>query len=334
MTINFPRAAAMPPIRALPYPRSRTLASRAFSFAAMSCSLKARAPVEMQGQLTRVYGRLTVITNPSGATVKITSSDKVVIEAGFADKEFNTGAEATSSAPLSLTPGTYTLTISKAGYETVVRSVKVAKNAPAVIDIELLGKFPDINSYEPAGANVSGSTIATSIPINLVLVLDKSGSMFDDGKLVSLKDFVTKLASRINSKSTVNVVVFSDSLFESGSIDPDDVNGFISQFDADGGTNINDALVKGMQLAAKPNSVLIFVTDGLPTVGETDENVILQNIRKIAPSNTGAFVIGLGYDVSVSFLQSVAQILNGDVYSITPDSGTDFDDILNVIVSR
>jgi WD40 repeat protein len=95
------------------------------------------APVAVQAALTRVYGQLTIITNPSGATVKITSSDDIVVSAGFNGKSFNSGAEASASEPLYLTPGSYTVTISKDGYETITKSVTIATNAPAVIDVEL-----------------------------------------------------------------------------------------------------------------------------------------------------------------------------------------------------
>lgn len=100
-------------------------------------TITASAPVAVQGSLTRVYGQLTVITNPPSAMVKITSSDDVVVTAGFSGKSFSSGAEATSGEPLNLTPGSYTVTITKDGYEAVTKSVTIAVGTSAVVDAEL-----------------------------------------------------------------------------------------------------------------------------------------------------------------------------------------------------
>ena len=55
---------------------------------------------------------------------------------------------------------------------------------------------------------------------------------------------------------------------------------FIDGIEDSGGTNINDALIRALKLITpgeRPNYVL-FLTDGLPTVGRTDVADILKNI--------------------------------------------------------
>jgi len=100
-------------------------------------TIRTSAATPVSVTLTRVFGQLTVKTTPGGASVKITSSDAIVVSAGFAGKSFNCGAEASTSKPLSLTPGKYTVTISLAGYETVTKSVEITKNIQSLLDIEL-----------------------------------------------------------------------------------------------------------------------------------------------------------------------------------------------------
>jgi Ca-activated chloride channel family protein len=59
--------------------------------------------------------------------------------------------------------------------------------------------------------------------------------------------------------------------------------------------------------AAEGPSFVIFLTDGLPTVGETDINNILKNINEANKSSTRLFVFGVGYDVNTRLLDRLAQ---------------------------
>jgi len=80
-------------------------------------TIRSSTATQVSVTLARVFGQLTVKTTPGGASVKITSSDDVVVSAG--------------------TPGKYTVTISLAGYETVTKSVEITKNIQSLLDIEL-----------------------------------------------------------------------------------------------------------------------------------------------------------------------------------------------------
>lgn len=71
---------------------------------------------------------------------------------------------------------------------------------------------------------------------------------------------------------------------------------FIEQLEARGGTNINDALLSALQMiwtTTKP-SMIIFLTDGLPTVGEQDIKKITANATEANKQNTRIFVFGVG----------------------------------------
>jgi Ca-activated chloride channel family protein len=88
-----------------------------------------------------------------------------------------------------------------------------------------------------------------------------------------------------------------------------DALNFVSKFEAKGGTNINEALLNSLSAFHKrsdPN-IIVFLTDGLPTVGITSIDKILENVKKSNKAKTRIFVFGVGYDVNTHFLDKLAQ---------------------------
>ena len=70
-----------------------------------------------------------------------------------------------------------------------------------------------------------------------------------------------------------------------------DAIGFVLGLTSQGGTNINDALMRALEIAeqvksqeeigSKTEQMIIFLTDGEPTSGETNNTLIKENIRNI-----------------------------------------------------
>src|SRR5688572_12934976 len=91
----------------------------------------------------------------------------------------------------------------------------------------------------------------------------------------------------------------------------DKAQAFVQTLKPIGGTAINDALQKAMGLgssrseADKRPFVVIFMTDGLPTIGETREDSILANLGRVS-ANTRVFSFGIGNDVNTHLLDKVA----------------------------
>ena len=75
-----------------------------------------------------------------------------------------------------------------------------------------------------------------------------------------------------------------------------------------GGTNINQALLAAMrqfQSSSRPK-ILVFMTDGLPTVGLTNATRIVDNARAARVSGLRLFTFGVGYDVNTALLDKLA----------------------------
>lgn len=150
---------------------------------------------------------------------------------------------------------------------------------------------------------------------NIIFILDTSGSMQGE-KIKQAKGALSFCLNSLNKGDRFNLIDFDDVIrpFKTGLIRAtgEDVRAalsFVDGTEADGGTNINDALLTALRQIenAEGPSFIIFLTDGLPTVGETDINNILANIKNANKSSTRLFVFGVGFDVNTRLLDRLAQ---------------------------
>ncbi len=150
---------------------------------------------------------------------------------------------------------------------------------------------------------------------NIIFLLDTSGSMKGE-KIKQAKGALSFCLNSLNEGDRFNLIDFDDQIngFKSGLVRAKQENisealSFVDRCEADGGTNINDALLTGLEQIedASGASFIIFLTDGLPTVGQTDINTILKNVKGANQSSTRIFVFGVGYDVNTRLLDRLAQ---------------------------
>ena len=94
--------------------------------------------------------------------------------------------------------------------------------------------------------------------------------------------------------------------------------------DSGGNTNISGALEQGMEFldGERPGTV-IFLTDGLPTVGIDSPEGILEVAERAAPERTQLFAFGVGYDVDTILLDALAQAFVGSSHYVAPEQHID-----------
>src|SRR4026207_55317 len=77
-----------------------------------------------------------------------------------------------------------------------------------------------------------------------------------------------------------------------------------------GGTNINQSLLASLRQFSETDrerpKMLVFMTDGLPTVDETNVSRIIDNVRKATRPGVRLFTFGVGYDVNTALLDKLA----------------------------
>ena len=170
----------------------------------------------------------------------------------------------------------------------------------------------------------------TAPPRRLVLTLDRSGSMGGD-KIEQARQALIYVLKRLRPQDEFNVLTFSDSVdkFSPTLLPASPANitralAFVRDIRAEGSTDINAALqatLKQFPTAddGRPN-MTIFLTDGLPTVGETNQNKITEAARLLSrPRHVRVFDFGVGYDVDVPFLDRLAEVGRGDSDYVRPE---------------
>ncbi len=161
----------------------------------------------------------------------------------------------------------------------------------------------------------------------VMFVLDKSGSM-SGKKIEQAKSALKFVLENLREGDLFNIVVY-DTAVESFRPELEKYTdetrkaaiGFVESLYAGGGTNIHGALTTALaQLKdnSRPNYV-IFLTDGLPTIGETNE----AKIASAAKANNGIRArllnFGVGYDVNSRLLDRLSRDNFGQSEYVRPD---------------
>ncbi|TFG57808.1 MAG: VWA domain-containing protein [Candidatus Aminicenantes bacterium] len=149
---------------------------------------------------------------------------------------------------------------------------------------------------------------------NIVLVLDSSGSM-SGAKIRQAKEAARFILNHLGPRDEFSLVDFDDGVTAfSDALVPATVENigralkFVDGIEDSGGTNINDALLQALSRMGggeRPNYVL-FLTDGLPTVGTTETADILRHVQQANSSRSRVFVFGVGNDVNTELLDRIS----------------------------
>ncbi len=167
---------------------------------------------------------------------------------------------------------------------------------------------------------------------DVLLVLDHSGSM-EGEKFQQAQSALRDILKHLNPEDRFNIISFGSSVdsYASGlrpASEAAEAQPWIDRLSAVGSTDINRALLEAASMTDRQHTTyLIFLTDGLPTVGETDTQKILQNFASSAPDNLRLFAFGVGYDVDTFLLDTLAQDHHGASTYVQP--GQALDEILS-----
>jgi Ca-activated chloride channel family protein len=167
-----------------------------------------------------------------------------------------------------------------------------------------------------------------TIAKDVILVLDRSGSM-EGKKFQQAQEALKFVLEHLNPEDRFNIITFSTGTKAySPSLEPaseaTDAIRWVDSLSAQGSTDINLALLEAVPLVDNQRpGMVIFLTDGLPTEGETDTTDILRNIEDASPRNLRLFAFGVGYDVDTFLLDSLAKGHHGTTTYVTPDQAID-----------
>ena len=86
--------------------------------------------------------------------------------------------------------------------------------------------------------------------------------------------------------------------------------GFIDELRAIGGTNIEEALAGALRFKHSNGRpyIVVFITDGKPTIGETDENKLIRMIKSKNTGSSRIFTFGIGSDLNTHLLDKITSL--------------------------
>jgi len=152
--------------------------------------------------------------------------------------------------------------------------------------------------------------------MDYVFVLDVSGSMADQGKLLISKDSVTAFIDELGDQDRLEVMTFNsqpilafESLQPATAAQRSAAHAFLNSAAAKGGTILRPALQTAYKYASadRPLNVVV-LSDGLT---EQRERQTLLELIQQRPGNTRVFCIGIGNDVNRPLLEQLADDAGG-----------------------
>ena len=164
---------------------------------------------------------------------------------------------------------------------------------------------------------------------DVVFVVDTSGSMAEEGKMEKARAALLYGVRILRPQDRFNIISFAgeEHLMEARLIAADEKGrargeAFVKALRPMGGTNINQSLLASLrqfsEIDRERPKMLVFMTDGLPTVDETNVSRIIDNVRKATKPGVRLFTFGVGYDVNTSLLDKLASENGGVADYVEP----------------
>lgn len=162
--------------------------------------------------------------------------------------------------------------------------------------------------------HVIGKQGESAIKREVTLVIDRSGSMHGP-KLEQVREAALQILEALNDGEAFNIMVYNQAV-ECFAEQPvlktaatvAAARKYIETLKAQGGTNIHDALLEALR--QKPTGemlpLVLFLTDGLPTIGQTSETAIRKLVKEANGHERRVFTFGVGADVNTPLLERLA----------------------------
>jgi Ca-activated chloride channel family protein len=202
---------------------------------------------------------------------------------------------------------------------------------PYGIDLVTSRLHPGEEGYFMLLASPGIAPTASIQPKDICFVLDTSGSMAGR-KLDQAKKALLFCLGNLSVDDRFEIVRFStdtEPLF--GSLVLADAphisraSSFVDGLKAMGATAIQDALVRALALRPAGSDardsrpyIVIFLTDGMPTIGETAEDPLVDSVRG-AGTSTRIFTFGIGTDVNTHLLDRIASVTHAASQYVLPE---------------
>jgi Ca-activated chloride channel family protein len=168
------------------------------------------------------------------------------------------------------------------------------------------------------------------LPKDIVFVMDRSGSMGGE-KIEQVRSGLHFILGQLGEDDRFSIITFDDrvEVFERflqpvGYRTLQAARRYVDRVSAGGWTDLDLALQTGLEILRRSEEreasrMVVFLTDGLPTAGATDEEVIARHVHTAnARTEARLHVFGVGYDVNTHLLDRLAAENGGTVSYVQP----------------
>jgi Ca-activated chloride channel family protein len=169
-----------------------------------------------------------------------------------------------------------------------------------------------------------------SLPKDIVFVIDRSGSMSGE-KIEQARSALHFILGQLGEGDRFSIVSFNHLVSSfARTLQPvekrtlADARSYLDRLDAGGNTNLEAALRVGLEALGnsehrEASKIIVFLTDGLPTAGVTDETEIARLVAQAnARQEARLHVFGVGYDVNTHLLDRLSADNGGTVTYVQP----------------
>jgi Ca-activated chloride channel family protein len=165
-----------------------------------------------------------------------------------------------------------------------------------------------------------------AIKREITLVIDRSGSMRNE-KIEQVKEAALQIIAGLKKGEAFNICIYNNTVewFSKKPVlktkeNEDAARKYIEGITATGGTNIHDALMEALSQEPMEGMlpIVLFLTDGLPTVGNTSEVAIGELVEKSNPHKRRVFTFGVGVDVNAPLLDKIAAVSRAKAEYVLP----------------
>uniref|UniRef100_A0A8C2Q5H9 Zgc:112265 n=1 Tax=Cyprinus carpio TaxID=7962 RepID=A0A8C2Q5H9_CYPCA len=172
------------------------------------------------------------------------------------------------------------------------------------------------------------------IPKNVVFIIDQSGSMHGR-KIDQTRLALLRILSDLDEDDHFGLITFDSEvnfwkreLLKATEENLENAKSFVKEIRDRGTTDINAAALAGVDIIKQhpregTASILILLTDGDPTTGETNKEKIMANVKEAIGTKFPLYCLGFGYDVNFDFLTKMSLENSGVARRIYEDSDAD-----------
>jgi Ca-activated chloride channel homolog len=207
------------------------------------------------------------------------------------------------------------------GYFLLLTSPEIKADASAGVSPDA-GSVPLLSSSDDRKARPSkpqGKTV--------VFVIDRSGSMAGK-KIEQVRAALKYVLNNLHEGDLFNIVAYDDQveafkpeLQRFNDKTRDHALGYVDGLYAGGSTDIDAAMRVALAQIHDPKqpSYMIFLTDGVPTSGETNEMRIVANAKELNKLHARVFAFGVGYDLNSRLLDKLVRENYGQSEYVRPN---------------